>query len=535
MPDTTRSIARRRALPAASAAVRAGFIIVALSAIVAPACGARRPAVSTGAAAAPSPERQAVNHARREQWLEMFARGYFPGRSGHIFVVPREGDVITERDPLYRFMHGSPWDYDTRTPVLFYGAPFIRQGSWPDAVSQQDVAPTIGTLIGAPPLATYTGRVLSRALAPGAGRPRIVAVLVLDAMRVDYFDRYREMLPTLDRMRREGAWFSEARVNTLPTVTGVGHATIGTGTDPRIHGITVNNLFNRVTGKVQPAYDALDPRELMVLTLADAWNIATDGKAVIIGQGGAIRATAGLVGRGACAINGRKVVAASYASDSRWETNPTCYTMSEALKPFSGRSIWEAANGTWMGHDIASATKFRASSLFQRFEGEALLAVMDSEAIGADEVTDFVMVNMKSPDYTAHAHGPESPEIKETLAELDRQMLRILATLDRKAGAGQSVVVVTADHGMPAEPLPGRRHHPDDIVALVHQHFDPTGKSVVQYYADAANSQLYIDTARLKSLGFSLKDVAAFLASQEYFAAVFTEEEIWAAQSRLNP
>ena len=175
-------------------------------------------------------------------------------------------------------------------------------------------------------------------------------------------------------MRREGAWFSEAHANSLPTVTGVGHATIGTGTDPRFHGITVNNLFNRVTGKSQPAYDALDPRELMALTLADIWNITTDGRAVIIGQGGAIRATAGLVGRGACLINGRKVIAASYARAMR-AGRPTrratrCRTRSSRS---TAATVWEAAGGTWMGHDIASATKFRASSLFQRFEAEALL------------------------------------------------------------------------------------------------------------------------------------------------------------------
>ena len=38
----------------------------------------------------------------------MFARGYFPGRSGQVFVVPNEGDIVTQRDPLYVFMHGSP-------------------------------------------------------------------------------------------------------------------------------------------------------------------------------------------------------------------------------------------------------------------------------------------------------------------------------------------------------------------------------------------------------------------------------------------
>jgi hypothetical protein len=141
----------------------------------------------------------------RQRWLEMFARGYFPGRSGQIFVVPREGDVITERDPLYTFMHGSPWDYDTRIPVLFHGPAFIRQGQGGEAVSQQDIAPTLAALLHMTPVASVTGRVLTNALSPGAARPRVIAPIVLDAMRADYFDRYAGVMPTLTRMRREGA------------------------------------------------------------------------------------------------------------------------------------------------------------------------------------------------------------------------------------------------------------------------------------------------------------------------------------------
>jgi hypothetical protein len=468
----------------------------------------------------------------RQQWLDMFARGYFPGRSGQVFVVNREGDIVTERDPLYQFMHGSPWDYDTRIPILFYGAPFVRQVEGGVAV-QQDVAPTLGAIIGAPATSTYTGRVLANAIAPGAGRPRVVLLMVLDAMRADYFDKHADVMPTLTRMRREGAWFAGARTNVLPTVTGVGHATIGTGTDPRFHGITVNNLFNLTTGKSQPAYDALDPRELMALTLADTWNLATDGKAVIIGQGGAIRATAGLVGRGSCLVNGRKVIAASYASDSGWETNPACYSLSPALKPFLGKTAWEAVGGTWMGHDIASPSKFRASATFQKFEAEALLAVMNHEPIGADDITDLVMVNMKGPDYTAHAHGPASPELRATLTELDKQMAAILALVDAKAGRGRSVVAVTADHGMPGVPRTGGRHYTDEIIPLLNKKFDPEGK-IVQYYADAANGQMYLDTARLRSLGFSLKDVANFLETIDIFVAAFTEDEVRGAQARLR-
>ena len=497
---------------------------------------ATRTATTTTASGIATPPTAAVTD-RRQQWLEMFARGYFPGRSGQIFVVPREGEVITDHDPLYRFMHGSPWDYDTRIPILFHGAPFIPQGTWKDAAAQQDIAPTLGALIGLSPLQTYTGRVLRNAIAGGTAPPRIVVVMVLDAMRADYFDKYAEVMPTLSRLRREGAWFSEARAITLPTVTGVGHATIGTGTDPRIHGITVNALFNRVTGQSQQAYDQLDPRELMALTLADAWNLTTDGKAIIIGQGGAIRATAGLVGRGACIVNGRKVIAASYsARDAGWETNPTCYTMSPALAAFNGKTVWQALGGKWRGHDISDPTKFRASSVFQRFEGEALLAVVEREAIGADEVTDFVMVNMKGPDYTAHAYGPDSPEQKETLSELDRQMTHLLQLLDKKAGPQQTVVAITADHGMPTEPPPGHRHYPDEIVAAIVAKFDPKGepRALVAYYQDAANYQLYMNGKRLEQLGLTLKDVATFLEGQEYFAAAFTEDEVKAAQSRLS-
>jgi hypothetical protein len=469
----------------------------------------------------------------REQWLAMFARGYFPGRSGQVFVVPKEGDIITSRDPLYRFMHGSPWDYDTRIPILFHGAPYVRAGSISGPARQQDVAPTVGRLIGAPHIPTFTGAVLSQALGTTDQRPRVVTVFVLDAMKHGYFDQYAAVMPTLTRLREQGAWFADARANVLPTVTGVGHATIGTGSDPRFHGITVNNLFNRVTGKPQEAFNGLDTQELMALTLADTWNLATDGKAVIIGHGGAIRATAGLVGRGACLVGARKVLAASYGgADGGWETNPACYQMPPALKNFVGRRVWEAAGGTWMGHDIASASKFRASALFQKFEAEALIAVVRESAIGGDEIPDLVFVNMKGPDYTAHAHGPDSQEQKETLAELDRQIAAYLAAVEQKAGAGRAVTVITADHGTPAEPKAGRRFYPEDIAAALHQKFDPE-RRIVQYYGDAANNQLHLDTARIQSLGFTLRDVARFLEGLEMIAAAFTEDEVRAAQTRL--
>ena len=61
---------------------------------------------------------------------------------------------------------------------------------------QQDVSPTLAAALGVSMPLTATGRVLP-VLRPGSARPRVVFVLVLDGMRVDYFDRYADVMPTL--------------------------------------------------------------------------------------------------------------------------------------------------------------------------------------------------------------------------------------------------------------------------------------------------------------------------------------------------
>ena len=472
---------------------------------------------------------------RAEAWLEMFARGYFPGRSGQVFYVPHEGDFLVDKDPLYQFMHGSPWSYDTSIPLLFHGGKFIKPGVYGIDAVQQDVVPTLAAILDTTPPPTVTGRVLKEALAGATVRPRIIALFVLDGMRRDYFDTYRDVLPTLTRLRNDGAWFTSAHTNSLPTATSLGHATIGTGSDPRIHGLVVNRFYNRVTRAPQESYFNLDPGELMALTLADVWNLDTDGKAVIVGQGGAIRAVAGLVGHGSCLVNGRRVMAASYSTrnSGEWETNETCYTMPAVLKGMTPERYWKEANGKWLDHDIANPSAFRASGLFHRFEGDALASVLEASTIGADDVTDLVLVNMKGPDYVAHAYGPESREIRELMIELDRQLGRALQILDKKAGPNQTVVAITADHGMPAEPPKGRRRiMPAEVVAALDKRFSPTPPSIVEFFSDSANAQIHLNETRLQELGITLDQVAAFLR-ETFFAVVFTEDEVRKAQARL--
>src|SRR5688500_3970712 len=185
--------------------------------------------------------------ATRQRYLAMFARAYFPGRTGQLLIVPREGDFITRADQNVEYMHGSPWSYDVSIPLMFAG-PAVKTGVFSVPTAQQDVAPTLAAALGVQMPPTTTGRILP-VLRRDVARPRVVMLLVLDGMRRDYFDRYAASMPTLTALRQQSAWFTQARVNVLPSNTAMGHSTISTGADPRVHGITGVSVYDRTHGR----------------------------------------------------------------------------------------------------------------------------------------------------------------------------------------------------------------------------------------------------------------------------------------------
>jgi hypothetical protein len=470
--------------------------------------------------------------AQRQRFLEMFARAYFPGRTGQLLIVPREGDFITRPDPNYAYMHGSPWTYDVAIPLMFVG-PAVKPGVYSIPAVQQDVAPTLAAALGVTMPPTTTGRVLP-VLRKGVARPRAVMLLVLDGMRRDYFDRYAASMPTLTALRRRSAWFPHAEVNFLPTNTAVGHSTIATGTDPRVHGITGVSVYDRSHSQRHELFAGEAPGDLMALTLADVWQLATAGRAIILAQGSIDRAATPLAGHGGCQLNGTGVVLASYDQQTGdWTTNPDCFRLPSYLKNRNARTLFPP-NGEWMGHRIDSAVGVRHSALFPAFEADAMTAMIEGEPLGEDNVPDLILMNYKGPDFVGHKHGPDSDELRVTLEEMDRQLARILSSLQAKVGDNY-LLAVTADHGMPPEPSsPDRRHFAPAIVDMLHDKFDPKVRQLITSF-DPENSQIFVDEDRLSNLGVTLSDVAHFLESQPYMFAVFTIDDVRNFTSPSNP
>lgn len=468
---------------------------------------------------------------RRADFLERFARAYYPGRSGQVMIVPREGDIITRPGPAIAYMHGSPWPYDSNIPLLFAGSQ-VTPGTYSDPASQQDVAVTVAAALGVPMPPTASGRVLP-VLRPNAPRPRAVFILVLDGTRADYFTRDAATIPNLTALRERGAWFSNARVNYLPTNTAAGHSTISTGADPAAHGVNGNNLLDRTNLKRHDMYTGWNPGDLMALTLSDVWQFETKGRAVIIAQGGNATSSTALAGHGACQLGGRAVFHAAYdESTGTWNTNPSCYRLAPEVTPLNARTIFPAT-GTWLDHKVDNPTQIRRTALFPEFEAEAFIRTINGQPIGEDDVPDLLLMNLKSLDYVGHQYGPDSKELAETLVAVDRQVARILTAIESKVGKDY-LMALTADHGMPNEPpSQERRRYANDVAAFLNEQLDPQEKKVIAYY-EPENSQIFVDMDRLQALEMSLNDIADFLRKQPYIDTVFTEDEVREAAVRLR-
>ena len=67
--------------------------------------------------------------------------------------------------------HGSPYNYDTHVPLIFYGAAF-RAGTYRERVTPADLAPTLAAALGLTPPALADGRILEQALRPAKLAPR---------------------------------------------------------------------------------------------------------------------------------------------------------------------------------------------------------------------------------------------------------------------------------------------------------------------------------------------------------------------------
>ena len=116
----------------------------------------------------------------------------------------------------------------------------------------------------------------------------------------------------------------------------------------------------------------------------------------------------------------------------------------QALKDMNASSLWKDSP-EWMGHRIDSTTAVRYSALFPKFEADAMIAMIEHEPLGEDDVADLLLLNFKGADFVGHPYGPDSNELRLTLAEMDRNLARIIGALEAATLRGVGYTLAPAD------------------------------------------------------------------------------------------
>lgn len=92
--------------------------------------------------------------------------------SGDLYIVQRSHAIFGGNTGT---THGSPYAYDTNVPLMLYGAPWIRAGSYGAYAEVVDLAPTLAFLLETRPPSASEGRVLTEVLVTGTRSPGMSA------------------------------------------------------------------------------------------------------------------------------------------------------------------------------------------------------------------------------------------------------------------------------------------------------------------------------------------------------------------------
>ena len=314
-------------------------------------------------------------------------------------------------------------------------------------------------------------------------------------MRWDYLYRYYDRYETggFKRLLNEGFSCENTHINYSASVTGIGHASVYTGSVPAVHGIAGNEFIVQATGEVRycsgdstvrtvgsanERVGKMSPRNMLSSTIGDELKIATNFRSKVIAIASKDRGSILPGGRSADAAywydgsSGNWVTSTYYMQDLPGWVNKfneqklpekylkqdwiTLYPISTYLQSTKDDSRYEGKfpgmstptfpvkTSEMMGGGLGliTATPFGISLTldFARY-------AIDNEQLGLDNITDLLAVSISSTDYVGHRFGPNSIEVEDTYLRLDRDLAKFFAYLDKKIGKGNYTIFLTADHG----------------------------------------------------------------------------------------
>ena len=394
-------------------------------------------------------------------------------------------------------------------------------------------------------------------------KPKLVLAIVIDQFRYDYLLRFRaDYHSGLARLLERGAVFTDAHYLQAATVTACGHSTFLTGASPSVSGIIGNEWYDRATGQTVtsvsdestklvggiPGRPGSSPRRLLVSTVGDELKIVRGDSKII---------SVSIKDRSAILPGGHMADGAYwYDNDANAWVTSSYYRgglPDWALRLNKEQPYARYIGAKWLPFDakddnaepfctmVAGAdTRFCGSleatpwgnDMIEEFAERAL----DGEKLGQHDGTDILAISFSSNDYVGHGVGPDDPAVRDISIRTDRLLGKLFDEVDRRVGAGNTLVVLTADHGVAPVPeinearkMPGGRLNAFAITqkirdALV-KHFGPG-----EWLLPSSPPMLYLNLDLVHEHKLNAADVervAAGAALQEsHIARVYTRDQL---------
>lgn len=361
-------------------------------------------------------------------------------------------------------------------------------------------------------------------------RPRLVVLIVVDQFRYDFLTRFGDLFGShgLGRLLRQGAVWTNANFDQVPTFTAPGHSVFLTGAYPSRTGIIANDWYERETGtRVKSITDdstlalagksgekGKSPRRLLCPTVGDELRSSNHNLSKVIGISTKDRSAILPAGRRASAAywfstdNGNMMSSNYYfAQLPEWVARFNSRRLAdkffaapwERLLPSEAEYLKRAGrdNVPWENLDKSSkdtnffphvvtgganapGRQFYKALDYTPFSNDLLVAFAEeaitNEQLGADDEPDVLTISFSGNDYVGHRFGPYSQEAMDMALRVDQQIGTLLDFIDGRVGLSNTIVVFTSDHGAAPIPeqavrlnLPGRRYQKAELLARVQE------------------------------------------------------------------
>lgn len=420
-------------------------------------------------------------------------------------------------------------------------------------------------------------------IAAADSTPKLILQITVDGLRGDLPGRYLDRFGKggFKYFFDKGIIYTNAQYQHSNLETVVGHAVLATGAFPAAHGMVANVWMDRETGVLGYAiedsnYDTVgatggvdkdteidptqaaassegrSPRAILCSTFSDELDVHTAGRAKIFGVSVKDRAAITLAGHAGKAFWFSKKTGRFISSTYYYDQYPDWvnqWNERSLADTYSGKS-WELLNdpasyiykdtddrpyetalpgyGRVFPHPFGKKdsklfnTLLTLSPVGDDLTLDFAKALLVSEKLGEDDITDYLSVSFSSTDYVGHVFGIASLENEDNILRLDRTLADLIQFVDEKVGLKNTLIVLCADHGGPEAPeymaergmdvgrlVPSKFNFAPGI-AVLKKRFG-IGKELIKMYE---HPYIYLDHQLIREKGLNLGEVEGAVAEE---------------------